>query len=195
MNYLKLSSYYLFILLTIGLTFQSCSDDDDVCEYTYSGTNSSVTEKGTNHYAVYTDIVIDKPIEAVWEVLTDFDNMSNWSTSFQGLSGNISNGGSAVATFLITDSSSGNIVSVEFPHTLSYTEGLQFGWSDPIAVFPGITDNHLYKLEALSTCQTRFIQTDEFSGTDANITAEIVARSSATGYNQFNTELKTEVEK
>lgn len=197
MQKLKLNSIYLLLLLTFtAFTFQSCSDDDDdfVCEYTYSGSTSAVTQVAENHYSVYTDIVIDANIETVWTVLTNFDNMPNWSTTFQGLSGDITNGGEIVAIFLVTDPSTGNTVPAEFPHTLSYTEGVQFGWSDPIALFPGITDNHLYKLEALSDCQTRFIQTDEFSGTDDNITAEIMAQVSGASYNQFNAELKAEVE-
>lgn len=58
-----------------------------------------------------------------------------------------------------------------------------------------ITDNHLYRVEVISEYQTRFIQTDEFLGTKPGFfTTEELAAIGETGYNQFNAELKAEVE-
>ena len=190
---MKFLNIQLAVLIAISLTIFSCSKDDD-CELLVNDATSEVTMIAQDHHSVYTDIIINASTQEVWDVLTDFDNISNWSTSFQGLSGDIQDGGSVVATFLIQDPSTGEINPVDFPHTLTYTEGVQFGWSDPVAVFPGITDNHLYRVEEISECQTRFIQTDEFMGTDTNITTEIFAQVSEGSYNQFNLELKTEVE-
>ena len=190
--YLKPSINIVIALFATIFTFQSCSDDD--CEIELSGSTSEVTQISENHHSVYTDIIIDASTDDVWEVLTDFDNMPNWSTSFQGLSGNIEDGEQVIATFLLADST-GTLIAVDFPHTLSYNEGVQFSWSDPIPVFPGIRDNHHYMVEEISECQTRFVQTDEFQGTDPLINTEAIAHSSEADYNQFNTELKTEVEK
>ncbi len=78
--------------------------------------------------------------------------------------------------------------------TLSYTEGQQFGWSAESTTFPGIVDNHIFKVEAISECQSRFIQTDEFRGENSFFTTEDLANASLPLYNQFNSELKLEVE-
>ncbi len=195
----RIGLYYVMLLLITSLFVTSCDNDDDdnVCtpDTSLQVSSSQVTEIDTNHHAVYTDIVINAPVQDVWNVLTDWANMPNWSTSFQGLSGDIKDGGQVVATFLLPDPTTGQTVPFEFPHELSYEEGVQFGWSDPVAIAPGITDDHVYMLQAISDCQTRLIQTDEFVGNDANFTTAILAAGSEAGYNQFNLELKTEVEK
>lgn len=198
----------LLLPLCFALTLASCSSDNDAnpsnandispvvaCLPSFSGATSNITEQGSNQSSVYTDIVINAPMSTVWSTLTDFRNMPNWSTSFQGLSGEVSNGGSVVATLLMPNPNTGAIAPVEFPHTLSYTEGSQFGWSDPIATLPGIVDNHQYRLEALSECQTRFIQTDVLTGSQNNVTANAVAQTLEPSYNQFNAELKSQVER
>ncbi len=195
MNVNKLMNQSLVVFLfSISLnTFVSCSSDDEssTCkpDLSLQTETSNVRSISANHHAVYTDIVINRSSEQIWAVLTDFEKMPNWSSSFQGLKGDIRNGESIVSLFL----NEGKIN--EFPHTLIYEEGVQFGWSDPIMIFPGIRDNHRYKVEAISPCQSRFIQTDDFSGTDANTTTEEFAQLTLESYKKFNQELKAEVEK
>ncbi len=196
---MKLSFFSVVLIAqVIILSFLTYScDDDDVCmpDPNLTVATSFTTELAENHHSVYTDIVIDASQEEVWTVLTDWANMPNWSSSLQGLSGDIRDGGSVVATFIAIDPTTGDPLSIDLPHTLIYEEGVLFGWADPLALVPGITDNHLYRLEAISECQTRFIQTDEFQGTNPDFTTEVLATLSETGYNEFNAELKAEVEK
>ena len=67
---------------------------------TISSETMEVVEIGPNHHKVYTDIVIDAPPDEVWAVLTDFERMPDWSSTFQGLTGDFSNGGTVNALFL-----------------------------------------------------------------------------------------------
>ncbi|APD07663.1 hypothetical protein UJ101_02162 [Flavobacteriaceae bacterium UJ101] len=187
-----------FVLLVMLFTISSCSNDDDntscVVDSTIDFPTSNVTEIDSNAHRVYTDVVINRSAEEVWAVLTNFDNMPNWSSSFQGLSGNINDGGEVTVTYILPNPTTGEPTQSQFVRTLSYTEGQQFGWSAESTTFPGIVDNHIFKVEAISECQSRFIQTDEFRGENSFFTTEDLANASLPLYNQFNSELKLEVE-
>ena len=189
-----LKSQYLFLFLIIVLTLSACGNDDDenLCtpNTALEGATSNITTNAdSSTYSVYSDIVINTSQAEAWSVLTDWNNIGNWSSSFIGLSGDIQDGGQVTASYLVgTD-------TFHFPHTLHYIEGVEFGWSDPIAFAPEIVDNHLFKLEAISECQTRFIQTDEFTGENPMFPLPDLAAQTEAGYNQFNAELKEEVEK
>ena len=183
---------YLLVLAIVALTFAACDDDDDetcIPDTALEGATSNVSPNAdSSTYSIYSDIVINASQEEVWDVLTDWDNMGNWSTSFIGLTGDIQNGGQVTASYIVgTD-------TFHFPHALHYVEGTEFGWSDPIAFAPEIVDNHLFKVESISDCQTRFIQTDEFTGENPMFPLPDLAAQTEAGYNQFNAELKGEVE-
>lgn len=199
---MKIRIFVLCLLAMFVATFTACGDgDSEGSESTMCvpaepemRASSSVSELGQDHHMVYTEIVIDRSPQEVWETLTDFESMPDWSSSFQGLSGDIRDGGQVVATFIVQNPSTGETGPAEFPHTLKYEEGVSFGWSDPIAGFDGLTDNHVYMLEEISPCQTRFVQTDTFQGTNDAFTTEGLATVSEQFYNAFNQELRTEVE-
>lgn len=184
----------LWIVACLG-----CDGDaaEDACtpDTTLQSSKAEAIEVTESHHRVDSFIVIDAPAKDVWGVLTDFATMPNWSTSFQGLAGDVQNGGEVVATYILPNPATGEVGPVEFPHTLRYEEGALFGWSDPIAGAPGITDNHVFRVETISDCQARFVQTDEFQGLDPAFTTTALAELSAQGYNAFNAELKAEVEK
>jgi hypothetical protein len=186
----------LFVPVLVSmLVLGSCREDDTnnyVCvpDPALEGSTSRVTTNSdSSTYFVYTDIVINASTSEVWSVLTDWNNIGTWSSSFIGLTGDIKDKGQVVASYKVgTD-------TFKFPHTLHYIEGKEFGWSDPITFAPEIKDNHLFKVEAISDCQSRFIQTDDFTGENANFPLPTLAAQSEMGYNQFNVELKKEVEK
>lgn len=179
------------ILLVIGMTsvlLTSCS----VCKpnKNLQMETSKITEISNSQANIYTDIVIDAPANKVWETLTDFSKMPNWSSTLKGLSGEIKNGGNVVVKFDL-----GNGQVMDIPRSpLLYSEGEFFGWAGNIR-FKGLTDNHKYKVVAISKCQTRFIQTEEFTGENPDITPIALANRSIERYKVFNTDLKKEVEK
>lgn len=140
---------------------------------------------------IYTEIVINSPAKKVWETLMDFDKMPNWSTTIKGIYGEIQHGGSVI---IKVDIGNGQIIDV--PRSpLIYKNGEFFGWSGEIKRLTGISDHHIYKVEAISKCQTRFIQTEEFTGSNPNITTSTLANQVIERYKTFNNELKKEVER
>jgi hypothetical protein len=173
-----------------------------VCAYLFSCTpckidtklseeTSKVTDVASNKATIYTDIVINAPASKVWTTLTDFDKMPNWSSTIKGISGEFRNGGTVVVK---VDVGNGQVIDV--PRSpLLHNEGESFGWSGEIKRLPGLSDNHKYKVEAISKCQSRFIQTEEFTGINPNITPIVLANQVKERYKTFNKELKKEVEK
>ncbi|MCT4665506.1 MAG: SRPBCC domain-containing protein [Flavobacteriales bacterium] len=187
---MQFTKIHLGILFVFGLFVSSCSEDK-ICSPDQSLTvvNSNITTNAdSSTFYIYTDIVINAPKEEVWNVLTNWEKMGDWSTSFIGLTGDIRDEGQIVAHYLLgTD-------TLHFPHALHFVDGEEFGWADPIAFAPQITDNHLFKLEAISDCQTRFIQTDEFTGENPQFPLPALSAQTQEGYNLFNSQLKKEVE-
>ncbi len=157
---------------------------------TISSETMEVVEIGANQHKVYTDIVIDAPPGEVWAVLTDFERMPDWSSTFQGLTGDFSNGGTVTALFLLQGA------VTPFEHVLNLDEGVSFNWSDPFPFAPDMTDDHTFLVEAFGENQTRFIQIDVLTGTGSGgLTTLGLATTIRDAYVSFNRELKNEVEK
>lgn len=146
-----------------------------------------ITEITPNNAQAYTNIIIDATPSQVWEVMTDFATMPDWSTTLQGISGDVSNGGNAIIHFL----NAGTVVDI--PHILIYEDGVMFGWSEETSSAPGIFDHHIYKVEACGD-QTKFIQSDQFVGENASTSPAELAEFVVSFYTIFNEDLKAEVE-
>ncbi|MGB0870070.1 MAG: SRPBCC family protein [Flavobacteriales bacterium] len=181
------------IVLILGLHgfMMSCNteNEDDYTPCPQPTETGEIVTISTDEAHVYTSIIIDATPNQVWEVLTDFETMPNWSTTFQGLEGDIEQDGQINAIFPLP-----NGELFHYPHALIYSEQEYYGWSDEIVTLPGIVDNHLYKVEYCES-QTLFIQTEEFKGNNANLPAIGLANGVLEGYQTFNKELKAEVEK
>ena len=136
---------------------------------------------------VHTEILIHAPAAKVWAVLRDFENMAAWSSSLKSVHGEIENGANVQVAFAFGP-------DVLTPtHHLIYQEGAFFGWSDPIDVMPGLYDNHLYQVQAVSATLTRFIQTDQFVGKNEQVHPGDLAQMVLPLYQAFNRELKARV--
>ncbi|TDS15524.1 polyketide cyclase/dehydrase/lipid transport protein [Maribacter caenipelagi] len=150
----------------------------------------SIKEIDENHYSLVTSITIDAATSEVWEVLTDFENMSNWSSTLQKIDGiKIENGQDVNIVYKVDGQN--QII----PHNLIYSENKYYGWSDTIAVLPGVIDRHLYEIRKNGKSRTKFIQSDEFRGYNPNRSNIDLARFVLPQYLTFNRELKAEVER
>lgn len=186
---IKFNKLLVIGTMSMSVFFISCS----VCKINtkLQVETTNTTEVSNTQANIYTDIVINAPANKVWAILTDFNNMPNWSSTIKGLSGDIRNGGNVIVKVALAN---GQIIDV--PRSpLIYKDGILFGWSGEIKRFTGLSDNHKYKVEAISRCQTRFIQTEEFAGANPDITPIALANLSIERYKLFNQELKKEVEK
>lgn len=180
-------------ILIIVLSLLACSCDNESKKENIRNEemeNNKVIQLGENHWQTYTSVIINAPLEDVWNTLTDWENISNWSSTLKSIEGDKSNNGNVVVSYLVD----GNIYKTN--HNFIYLDKVEFGWSDPMdGSFQGLTDNHRFRVERVSDSKTRFIQKDDFKG-EGNVTmgARDVANETINFFPIFNRELKKEVE-
>ena len=152
------------------------------------GDRNTVDRLDRAHYQIYTEIEIAAPASVVWETLTDFERLQQWSTSFLGLKGEFRQGGKVEATFRMFGRNR------TFEHTLfDFEEGVQWAWSDPFAM--GMVDHHVYRVEPLTETTCRFTQTDQVKGGRFDFVSRKIAGSTRQVYEGFNQQLKVEAER
>lgn len=137
--------------------------------------------------SIEASIIIDASIENVWKVLTDFPNLKNWSSSFIGLQGNFGKNGEIEIQFKTPMG-----LQKMKRQVFHFEEGKAFGWTGVFML--GMKDCHLHTLEAISAKQTKFTQTDYFSGGASFLLKGILHKQLKKSYDVFNQELKKEVE-
>lgn len=136
---------------------------------------------------VKASIIIDASPSKVWNVLTNFENLKRWSSSFQGLKGNFDKNGDIEVTFKSPFGES-NMKKKLF----HYEEGKSFGWTGVFML--GMSDYHLYTLKELPNGKSEFIQTDGLSGGASFLLGKMFEKQMQKGYEVFNKELKKQVE-
>ncbi|MFN0200581.1 MAG: SRPBCC domain-containing protein [Bacteroidia bacterium] len=145
-------------------------------------------EDNKNH--VFTAIEINASSEEVWSVLTDWDKLKEWSSSFIGISTNkLTKGENFVSYF--KNPLTGGVMELEHVCT-DYEEGRMFGWSGDII---GKTqDHHIYSLEPTENGTTIFHQEDGLHGHHSRLLNFLAEHQMMAMYKKFNQELKERVE-
>ncbi|MEM7134153.1 MAG: SRPBCC domain-containing protein [Chloroflexota bacterium] len=139
------------------------------------------------NWAVHTEIEIDASPQKVWQVLTDFEKIGEWSPALRGLRGELKDGAKVECDYFW----SGKVNKLT--HTLIVEDGVMFGWSDP--VIPLTKDYHVYKVSPIGDGQrTLFAQTDRITGLLSPIIAKSFTAQMLETYTEFNQCLKERVE-
>ncbi|MFK7948748.1 MAG: SRPBCC family protein [Saprospiraceae bacterium] len=141
--------------------------------------------------SVYTEIEINATREQVWSVLTDFEKLIEWSTSFKNLEveGEFKTDAKAISTYF--GLLKGHDMTFDH-HLIEVVDGFSFGWGDPLGI-AGLSDHHIFKLEELSNGNTKFIQTDTLSG-HSRLLKYLMTNNMDSQYKAFNKQLKKRVE-
>lgn len=133
-----------------------------------------------------THIIIEAPPSTVWEVLTDWNNLAAWSSSFIGLDGEFATDSEVTVTFKVLG------IRRRFRKTLvDVVDGSEFGWSEKFAL--GMSDRHRYRVEPAGNHRTKFIQSDKVMGGSSLVFGALAARLLRDMYSSFNDELRAEV--
>jgi hypothetical protein len=133
-------------------------------------------------------IIINASPEKVWKVLTDFDNLKKWSSSFQGLQGKFEENGNIEIVFKSPFGGESQMNKKLF----RFEEGKSFGWTGVFLL--GMSDYHTHILRALSDGRTEFTQTDGLNGGASFLLGKLLEKQMQKEYEVFNQELKQYVE-
>jgi uncharacterized protein YndB with AHSA1/START domain len=139
---------------------------------------------------VFTEIQINASTEEVWSVLTDWNKLKDWSSSFIGISTSKLIKGEKFISYFKNPLTGG---TMELEHIcLDYEEGRKFGWSGDIV---GKTqDHHIYSLESTKYGTTIFKQEDGLHGPHSRLLNFLAEHHMTSMYKKFNQELKERVE-
>lgn len=139
---------------------------------------------------VFTEIEINATPEQVWSVLTDWDNLKVWSSTFIGISVNKLVKGERFISYFKNPLST---KPIELEHVCTdYEEGKKFGWSG--IIIGKVTDHHIYSLESTQRGTTIFRQEDGLYGPYSKFFNLVAKHKMTVLYNKFNKELKVQVE-
>lgn len=145
-------------------------------------------ENEPNH--VFTDIEINASPEEVWSVLTDWDALKEWSSSFIGISVHKLTQGEKFVSYFKNPLTGGVL---ELEHVcVAYEEGRTFGWSGDIV--GEAQDHHIYSVEPAPNGTTLFRQEDGLHGPYSRLLNFLAAHHMMSMYRKFNQELKERVE-
>ena len=154
------------------------------------GEKASVTHDDELTYSVETELIIDAPAKLVWEVLTDFEKLAEWSPGMVKYEGEFKLNAVARMTFMIGVDDYAQTLD----HILCYFEdGFLFGWSTKLPHMD-VRDDHMYTVEVLGENQSKIVQTDQFQGHSANYLGGMLANGAMHQYVDFNRALKKRVE-
>lgn len=139
---------------------------------------------------VFTEIEINASPEQVWSVLTDWDKLKNWSSSFVGISSDKMVKGEVFISYF-KNPLTGGVVGLEHVCT-DYEEGIKFGWSGDI--IGSTQDHHIYSVEPTQNGTTLFKQEDGLHGPHSKLLNFMAEHHMMSLYKKFNQELKERVE-
>jgi hypothetical protein len=134
-----------------------------------------------NH--VFTEIEINATPEQVWNVLTDWDKLKEWSSTFIGIStDSIAKGKQFISYYKnpITGK------AMELHHICTeYEEVKKFGWSGDILI-DRIRDHHIFSLEPTPKGTTIFKQEDGLHGPHSKLLNFLAEHQMTSMYLKFN---------
>lgn len=145
-------------------------------------------EDPNNH--VFTEIEIHATPEQVWRVLTDWGRLSEWSSSFIGISTPRMVVGEEFVSYFRSPLTA---KPLELSHVCTaYDEGRMFAWSGDI--IGRVRDHHIYSVEGTAQGTAIFRQEDGLHGPHSRLMNFLASHKMVAMYQKFNEELKARVE-
>ncbi len=136
------------------------------------------------------EIDIDAPPEAIWEVLTDFETFPQWNPFIRRVRGNLQSGG-RLEVYLHPSGAMGTTFR---PTVLAVDPPRELRWLGHI-FFPGLFDGeHIFTIEPVAPGRVRFTQREAFRGVLVPLLWPMLGASTLRGFNEMNRELKHRAE-
>jgi len=139
---------------------------------------------------IKTEIIIDKDVSAVWNVLMDFESYPNWNPFVRSIEGEKYIGKKVSVT---CNTAGGKMVSFK-PIIIKLETDREFRWKGKLG-FRGIFDGqHYFKLEKMGENQTKFIHGEDMSGVLVSLMGKTLNKMNDS-FEMMNEALKKECEK
>lgn len=146
--------------------------------------NSLTAQNPRKMKSIQTEIIINASKEKVWDVLTDFENYPNWNTFIISIEGDLKEG-TRLKNKLMLNGKENNFT----PKILKVVPNEHFEWlgKAPLGIFNG---QHYFKLESISSTQTKLIHGEKFSGWLRGVIMKKIGNATCDSFIQMNKNLK-----
>lgn len=139
---------------------------------------------------IETELIINAPIQRVWEILTDFDKHQRWNPFIKSISGQKEVG----KKIKVTLHPPGSKIMTFSPRILVLKKEKELRWKGQLFI-PGLFDGeHYFLLEELDESTTLFIHGEKFSGILLGIIKKTLSKTHI-GFEMMNKSLKLLCEK
>lgn len=138
---------------------------------------------------IETSIIIDAPIEKVWQTLTNFEAYPNWNPFVKSVKGNVGVGHTIEVMLLLE----GMKPQIFKPQVLEFGKNYTLRWLGKLGM-KGIFDGeHYFQLKTISKQQTVFIHGENFRGILSGLILKMIGKKTKKGFEAMNEALKKEV--
>jgi hypothetical protein len=137
---------------------------------------------------IETTIIINAPIEKVWQTLTNFKAYPNWNPFIKAIKGEVKIGNQIEVT-LQPEGMSEQIFKPQIVEFGNYT----FRWLGKLGI-KGIFDGeHYFQLKAIDSQKTELIHGENFSGILSGLLLRMIGEKTKNGFEAMNEALRNEV--
>ena len=138
-----------------------------------------------------TEIIINAPIDKVWDILMAHENYPKWNPFITNITGTVKVGETIIVTLHLKEKKP----MIFKPTVLTNMPGKEFRWLGHF-VIKGIFDGeHYFLLEPIGSDQTLFTQGENFKGILTGLFLKMIGESTLTGFSEMNEALKKRAEK
>ncbi|MFN8356663.1 MAG: SRPBCC domain-containing protein [Spirosomataceae bacterium] len=135
----------------------------------------------------HTQIVINAPVEKVWQALTDFDSYPTWNPLVGSLSGEMKTGGT-LTTYIVP------LQKTYHPTLLVYQPYEELTWQGIQGAKFLMAGKHYYKLKKISKNQTQLSHGEWFTGLMAYLIPKALLQKMEAAFVNHNQLLKQRIE-
>ncbi len=142
-------------------------------------------------FEVRHEIVINAPLEKVWQTIIDFENYKDWNSQLSYLGGKVLLNEKLHLKLSVTGAT-----PYEFKPTISYfKENERFAWI-AITGIPKVFDGeHFFELKDLGNGKVSLVNREEYRGVLSLIMQQLpMMKLAPKGFEKMNEELKTFIE-
>jgi hypothetical protein len=157
-----------------------------------AGLLALVGAASTTSFEIRADIVIDAPVERVWDVVVDFPSYAEWNTQLSWLAGVVGPGAVLKLRLAVEGAS-----PYEFTPTVSAWEpNVRFAWIARTGIPRVFDGEHFFELEPMEGGKTRLVNRERYSGVLSLLMQRLPMMAGAPrGFAKMNEEIKARAER
>ncbi|MDY0388325.1 MAG: SRPBCC domain-containing protein [Methanolobus sp.] len=142
-------------------------------------------------HKICTDIIIEAPVNEIWELLTDFESFEHWNPFITSIKGKLEPG-----SRLHVHMQAPGMKGINLSPVLTKVEPVhEYRWMSNLWVKGVFDGEHVFRIEELENNRTRFIQCERFRGILAPFILPLIGAKTRMGFEAMNNKLKKECEK